>query len=191
MDVRLTYRDQNNATGNLEICYNQMWLSACSELFSSSDLQVACRAMGYHGDAEMFQENVSYLNDSRRPFPARLNCDGSESNLRECPTNLTSFSQCSSVRIQCSGKYFLRAKSIHHVHCACVQNNNSVKCTYSTSFMCTFLTLAAFPKLHVVPRPSNGTTVVVEEGHSALVQCIAGRQDDTMFITTLMSASKL
>ena len=129
MDVRIVYRDQNNATGNLEICYEHTWMPVCSEQFSSSDLQVTCRAMGYPGDEDIFQRGVSYLNVSWQHFPAKLNCNGSERNLSGCPTSLTSVSQCSSVRIQCSGKYLLIRLFINIQYVFI--HKNSVKINYN------------------------------------------------------------
>ena len=107
-DVRLTYRDRSQASGNLEICFNNTWTMVCSELFDESDLNVTCRALGFpyfDGSMEKHRFVESFMNGSGPMFWQKLLCTGSESNLRACSSNPTVNITCTNVRIQCLGKY--------------------------------------------------------------------------------------
>ena len=51
-DVRLTFREQGGATGDLEICVNNTWLAVCNNSpgFATS-LPVTCQALGFTANA--------------------------------------------------------------------------------------------------------------------------------------------
>lgn len=86
-DVRLSYRELNNATGNLQICLAGQWESVC--LPSSQDVvNIACRALGFTDfeDLPLNHRVLSPVVDavSRPPVEVFLSCSGAESNLTEC-----------------------------------------------------------------------------------------------------------
>ena len=114
--MRLSYRDQGNATGNLEICYQNMWHSVCSERVNRfGTAVVTCRALGFSvfEDTEIPIELSPVEVDERLlDFPGLISCAGSEQNLSECDflggikRGATLCSQQSGLRIQCPCKYY-------------------------------------------------------------------------------------
>ena len=50
--------------GRLEVCINQLWGSVCRSSFSTSDIQVACRDLGYQRYGEsIITFLIRYLNN--------------------------------------------------------------------------------------------------------------------------------
>jgi hypothetical protein len=85
LDVRLTFREQGGAIGNLEICVNNTWLAI--DRPSPNLLPVACRALGFTDlqTGVVLVSNV--INPQLLPPPYLANelvCQGVEQNLRDC-----------------------------------------------------------------------------------------------------------
>ena len=106
-DVRLTYRDRSQASGNLEICVHNTWTMVCYELFDENSLNVTCRALGFpyfNGSMKTHQFFEDFTNGSGPKFHQQLFCYGSESSLSECYMPYVADNSCTNVRIQCLGK---------------------------------------------------------------------------------------
>lgn len=111
-DVRLVYRDRGNATGNLEICFNNTWQSVCIQAVNPlSTASVACRALGFT-DFEGTEQVPSILPpvmvQAGPIFRDELFCIGNEQNLSECDrVGGLDPSFCvheDDLRVQCLGK---------------------------------------------------------------------------------------
>lgn len=118
-DVRLVYRERGNSTGNLEICFNNLWQSLCGlqgNIFATAT--VACRALGFNefDNTEREHTLASPVVVVGGPiFTDELLCDGFEQNLTECqldrrrkrginPGAGGSCTHLNDLRVQCLGK---------------------------------------------------------------------------------------
>lgn len=110
--MRLTHRERNNATGNLEICSNNVWHIATNCDIDSLDVQVACRDLGF---SEFDGTDLSpTLIDTFDPvneelFDSQFPCSGDELSLSECIEALPNTRKkrgegCYRIRVQCLGK---------------------------------------------------------------------------------------
>lgn len=86
-DVRLTYRAQGGAEGNVEICSGDQWQAACRDSFTEANLNVTCRTLGFneYETSQFLHELVDPIVNSsvptlEDPFP----CFGNEPSLFEC-----------------------------------------------------------------------------------------------------------
>ena len=86
--MRLVYRERGNATGNLEICFNNLWLSLCGldgDIFATA--AVACRALGFTEFDNTEQEHTPIppiVVEEGPIFTEEPFCRGFERNLTEC-----------------------------------------------------------------------------------------------------------
>ena len=92
-DVRLSFREQGNATGNLEICFNDEWHLACASSLNlgQSELNVTCRTLGFGNEFQLSRENnilVPSIITGAEPVlqgdTVILNCTGDEQDLSDC-----------------------------------------------------------------------------------------------------------
>lgn len=86
-DVRLTYRAQGNAEGNVEICSGNQWQAACDAFFTEADLNVTCRALGFdeYEFSQSLHEIIAPIVNSSVPiFEEFWSCSGNEPDLFEC-----------------------------------------------------------------------------------------------------------
>ena len=86
--MRLSYRERSNATGNLEICFDNMWSAAadCSGV-DQEVLEVACRALGFDDfdDLSLIPSTSSPVRSFTQPFfVGGLSCLGTETHLSQC-----------------------------------------------------------------------------------------------------------
>lgn len=117
-DARLSYREQSNATGNLEICLNNTWNSVANCFGDNiQDIQdvieVACRSLGFNDfdGTNLSPAIIPALPTTiaEAPLATSLSCSGSETHLSECEENQQDEERiCSAlpIRIECLGKYY-------------------------------------------------------------------------------------
>ena len=115
-DVRLTYRERNNATGNIEVCRNNEWqsASACSGNFGTQEVAVACRALGFDDfDRTLLTPTIiPPVETITGPvFNGNLPCDGNERDLTVCAGNakrrkrlICEDNPTANTRVECLGK---------------------------------------------------------------------------------------
>ena len=112
-DVRLTYREQNSAIGNLEICFNDEWQQVLSSTLDSADIDVACRSLGFTAFDNFPELNPRILlqffpTTSESFFTLSFNCSGEEKTLRECHAEQTFVKrivdESITLRVQCLSK---------------------------------------------------------------------------------------
>lgn len=112
-DVRLSYRERDNATGNLEICLDNTWQSVCTEGINNLGvIDVACRSLGFNDFDGTEQDHLAVppvVVQGELIVQNAFFCDGSEQSLFEClPVNQGQFegsrvctTQEDALRVQC------------------------------------------------------------------------------------------
>ena len=85
-DVRLTYRDLNNATGNLEVCFQNSWRSLGAGALNLEARAVACRSLGFtefEGSGFPILEFPSPVVSLTQRSSLSITC-GNETSLQNC-----------------------------------------------------------------------------------------------------------
>lgn len=88
-----------NNTGEVLVRFMNSTGRVCSDTWNDTDAKVFCRELGFQfGKAyEHFLFNNYYYYSSTGPFwMTDVNCQGTESSLRDCPKALGGVSQCNS-----------------------------------------------------------------------------------------------
>lgn len=120
-DVRLAYRDQGSATGNVEICMDNVWMAACSSFFQQEEINVTCRALGFNAFelSQFFHESINpIINDTVSIFERPLGCFGGEPRLASCQLLLRR-----KRNLLCDPSQVVR------VRCQCECNSLTIQCT--------------------------------------------------------------
>ena len=101
-EVRLAYREQSGATGDLEVCFENIWRAVDMNTFNIEALRIACESLGFTG----FEETGLLLSSPVQTtpnFPVGFTCNANDTNLSEC--DLTGESDTfQNLRLICPGK---------------------------------------------------------------------------------------
>ncbi|XP_025100428.1 scavenger receptor cysteine-rich type 1 protein M130-like isoform X3 [Pomacea canaliculata] len=89
--------------GRLEISVNGEWTTVCKDGFGQSEVEVACRMLGFNSTGEAV---VKYLlvNDGSRFQFGYIKCQGMETNLQQCDIGQLNKTSCLDVGIICEFK---------------------------------------------------------------------------------------
>ena len=93
--------------GRLEIYYQGVWRSVCTQHWTLKEAHVACRMMGYH--SALYARTIYGSFDSQVGIKD-LRCNGSEKDLVGCRNNSWNLQGCQDKMYAtaiCSGKYIL------------------------------------------------------------------------------------
>ena len=93
--------------GRLEIYYQGVWRSVCTQHWTLKEAHVACRMMGYHS---ALYSNTIYGSFDKQVGVKDLRCSGSEKDLVGCWNNGWSVQDCQDKKyaiLTCSSKYIL------------------------------------------------------------------------------------
>ena len=93
--------------GRLEIYYQGVWRSVCTQHWTFKEAHVACRMMGYH--SALYAETI-YGSFDRQVGIQDLRCKGSEKDLVGCRNNGWNLQGCQDKMYAaaiCSSKYIL------------------------------------------------------------------------------------
>ena len=58
--IRLVGAASNRNQGTVELCYENIWGSICSASWSTADAGVACKALGFYGNNDLFRLQLIY-----------------------------------------------------------------------------------------------------------------------------------
>lgn len=107
-DLRLTYRDQTNATGNLELCFQRVWQTLDDNALNQEALALACRLLGFtefegsgFGPISRPLTTVQSVTQLRAPFS--INCRGNETKIGQCDSNAVGLPSVTALRVTCLG----------------------------------------------------------------------------------------
>ena len=98
--------------GRLEIYYQGVWRSVCTQHWTLKEAHVACRMMGYHS---ALYANTIYGSFDRQVGIKDLRCNGSEKDLVGCQHNGWNLQGCQDKKyaiVTCSRKYILYIPTI-------------------------------------------------------------------------------
>ena len=79
--LRLVSDSSYKSIGRVEVLYNGIWGTICSDSFSFNDATVICRQLGF---IRAFTYNTQSGNDTRPIWLDDLNCSGRESSITLC-----------------------------------------------------------------------------------------------------------
>ena len=109
--IRLAFRGLSQSSGQLEICNGSVWMSVCPGSMNQSDVNVACRELGFT-DYEGTNAQHKIVN-LRQLLPGptlntQFMCNGSEFRLAECISGEVIGSCANSViNLKCLGKIYI------------------------------------------------------------------------------------
>lgn len=102
--MRLTYREQNGATGNLEICFDNVWQAVDINTFDSQAIRVACTVLGYDVSEVVPSVSASPVQSTTQTrFVSLLNCTGNETRLNGCEVSGEAVNANVDLRVTCPG----------------------------------------------------------------------------------------
>ncbi|XP_052276513.1 uncharacterized protein LOC127875477 [Dreissena polymorpha] len=83
--------------GRLEVFYNNTWGTVCGDNFDGSDAMVVCRMLGFIGNplTSAFRDQAAYGRANGQIWLDDVRCNGTESNLFNCPANNWGVTDCS------------------------------------------------------------------------------------------------
>ncbi|XP_038045523.1 scavenger receptor cysteine-rich domain superfamily protein-like [Patiria miniata] len=92
--VRLVGDDSNAASGRVEIYRDATWGTVCDNDWDTDDVQVVCRQLGFSGAVEA--KSGAHFGQGEGPIHMEgVACDGSESQLADCPSHCWEKPACS------------------------------------------------------------------------------------------------
>ncbi|XP_073254941.1 neurotrypsin-like [Porites lutea] len=89
---------QSLREGNVQVYYNNTWISVCADQWDKHDADVACRMMDFDG---ALSANFEYEEEKEikiRPWLSDMNCTGNEKSLFSCIHGGFGFRDCKSKR---------------------------------------------------------------------------------------------
>jgi hypothetical protein len=83
-EVRLARRE-TPAQGQVEVCLNNTWGTVCRERWDNREAEVVCRQLGFISEGSRAETFDRFPDPSGPIHLTDLDCNGTESNLFECP----------------------------------------------------------------------------------------------------------
>ena len=72
----------------MEVCYDGVWGTVCSDLWSRADAAVACRQMGFSSLGAIEHTNAAFGQGTGLIMLDNVQCNGLEYRLFDCVNNL-------------------------------------------------------------------------------------------------------
>jgi len=94
-DIHLT----DDTKGQVEICYNNEWITVCDDSWNEIDGMVACRQLGFTFKAVTTDQSYGWK--GRKTWAGNISCTGSETRLIDCIHNGFDSTNCSRAGLVC------------------------------------------------------------------------------------------
>jgi deleted-in-malignant-brain-tumors protein 1 len=99
--LRLT--DSSGSSGSLQVFGAQQFLPLCDTHFGVTELEVACRQLGYSSGLQIVNNSLHGILPINSPYQYDITCTGRENYLLECKLHPTTCNHYDTVAIQCGG----------------------------------------------------------------------------------------